>query len=90
MAVTSGTVDYICTDMPTAMGACAAYEGLKILDFTGTEDNFEVSQEEIDIGISVIKGNTELRQLMDDVLGTMTVEDFNNLMNQAIEMQPEI
>ena len=90
MALTSGTVDFICTDMPTAMGACAAYEGLKILDFTGTEDNFEVSQEEIDIGISVIKGNTELRQLMDDVLGTMTVEDFNNLMNQAIEMQPEI
>ena len=90
MAVTSGTVDFICTDMPTAMGACAAYEGLKILDFTGSEDNFEVSQEEIDIGISVIKGNTELRDLMDDVLSTMTVEDFNNLMNSAIEMQPEI
>ncbi len=90
MALTSGTVDFICTDMPTAMGACAAYEGLKILDFTGTEDNFEVSQEEIDIGISVVKGNTELRDLMDDVLETMTVEDFNNLMNQAIEMQPEI
>ena len=90
MALTSGSVDFICTDMPTAMGACAAYEGLKILDFTGSEDNFEVSQEEIDIGISVIKGNTELRDLMDDVLETMTVEDFNSLMNQAIEMQPEI
>ena len=90
MAVTSGAVDFICTDMPTAMGACAAYEGLKILDFSGTEDDFEVSQEEIDIGISVIKGNTELRDLMDDVLSTMTVEDFNRLMNDAIAMQPEI
>ena len=90
MALTSGSVDFICTDMPTAMGACAAYQGLKILDFTGSDDNFEVSKEEINIGISVIKGNTELRQLMDDVLSAMTVEDFNNLMNQAIEMQPEI
>ena len=90
MAVTSGTVDFICTDMPTAMGACAAYEGLVILDFTGSEDNFEVSQEEIDIGISVIKGNTQLKDAMDDVLGEMTVEDFNNLMNEAIKVQPTI
>ena len=90
MAVTSGTVDFICTDMPTAMGACAAYDGLTILDFTDTEDNFEVSQEEIDIGISVIKGNTQLKDVMDDVLSTMTVEDFNNLMNEAIKVQPTI
>ena len=90
MAVTSGTVDFICTDMPTAMGACAAYEGLVILDFTGTGDEFEVSQEEINIGISVIKGNTQLQQAMDDVLSTMTVEDFNDLMNQAIAVQPTI
>lgn len=90
MALTSGTVDFICTDMPTAMGACAAYEGLTILDFTETEDNFQVSQEEIDIGVSVVKGNTQLRDLMNDVLSTMTVEDFNDLMNQAINMQPEI
>ena len=90
MAVTSGSVDFICTDMPTAMGACAAYEGLVILDFTGSEDNFEVSQEEIDIGISVIKGNTQLKDAMDDVLGQMTVEDFNDLMNEAIKVQPTI
>ena len=90
MAVTSGTVDYICTDMPTAMGACATYDNLVILDFTGSEDNFEVSQEEIDIGISVVKGNTTLKEAMDKVLSTMTVEDFNNLMDQAIAVQPEI
>ena len=90
MAATSGTVDYICTDMPTAMGACATYDNLVILDFTGSEDNFEVSQEEIDIGISVVKGNTTLKEAMDKVLSTMTVEDFNNLMDEAISIQPEI
>ena len=90
MAATSGTVDYICTDMPTAMGACATYDNLVILDFSGTEDNFEVDEGEINIGISVVKGNTYLLDAMNAVLGEMAVEDFNNLMNEAISVQPEI
>ena len=90
MAATSGTVDYICTDMPTAMGACATYDNLVILDFTGTEDNFEVDEGEINIGISVVKGNTVLLDAMNAVLADMTVEDFNNTMNEAINVQPEI
>ena len=90
MAVTSGTVDYICTDMPTAMGACATYDNLTILDFTGTGDDFEVDQGEINIGISVVKGNSFLLDAMNAVLSEMTVEDFNNTMNDAILVQPEI
>ena len=90
MAVTSGTVDYICTDMPTAMGACATYDNLVILDFSGTEDNFEVDAGEINIGISEVKGNTTLLDAMNAVLSEMTVEDFNNTMNEAIGVQPEI
>ena len=90
MAVTSGTVDYICTDMPTAMGACATYDNLTILDFTGSEDNFEVDEGEINIGISVVKGNTTLLDAMNAVLSQMNVDDFNNIMNEAIGVQPEI
>ena len=90
MAVTSGTVDYICTDMPTAMGACATYDNLVVLDFSNTEDNFDVDEGEINIGISVVKGNTFLLDAMNTVLNEMTVDDFNNLMNEAISVQPEI
>ena len=90
MAVTSGTVDYICTDMPTAMGACATYDNLTILDFTGTNDDFEVDEGEINIGISVVKGNTFLLDAMNAVLSEMSVDDFNNTMNEAILVQPEI
>ena len=90
MAATSGTVDYICTDMPTAMGACATYDNLVILDFSNTDDDFEVDEGEINIGISVVKGNTFLLDAMNDVLDTMTVDDFNNTMNEAISVQPEI
>ena len=90
MAATSGTVDYICTDMPTAMGACATYDNLTILDFSGTDDNFDVDEGEINIGISVVKGNTFLLDAMNAVLSEMTVEDFNNTMNEAISVQPAI
>lgn len=90
MAVESGTVDFICTDLPTAMGACATYPDLVILDFTGSEDNFSVSEEEINIGLSVRKGNTTLLEAANKVLADMTEEDFNTLMNEAISIQPEI
>ena len=90
MAVDSGTVDFICTDMPTAMAACATYPDLTILDFTGTEDNFQVSEEEINIGLSVRQGNSQLQECANTVLNDMSVEDFNALMNQAISVQPEL
>ncbi len=91
MAVESGTVDFICTDMPTAMGACATYDDLTILDFSNNEsDNFKVDEGEINIGISIEKGNTALKDAMNDVLSTLTAEDFNQIMQEAIAVQPEI
>jgi putative lysine transport system substrate-binding protein len=88
MALASGTVDYICTDMPTAQGALAAYDGLKILDFSGTDGNFTVDEGEINIGVAVMKGNTVLKDAINAVLDTMTEDDFNDLMNEAIAIQP--
>ena len=89
MAVTSGQVDYICTDMPTAMGACATYDNLVILTFADGDD-FEVDQGEINIGISVLKGNTFLLDAMNKVLGEMNEDVFNSIMNDAISVQPAI
>ena len=43
---------------------------------------------EINIGISVMKGNTELKDAIDSVLSTMTADDFNALMDEAIAIQP--
>ena len=90
MAVESGTVDFICTDMPTARGACATYDDLVILDFSGTDDNFVVPEGEINIGISVVKGNTQLKEAFDAVLSQMTEEDFTKLMDEAISIQPKV
>ncbi len=89
MAVAESKVDFICTDMPTAMGACTTYSNLVILNFSA-EDNFAVSDEEINIGISVKKGNTKLQAMMNEAIAGMTKDDFNALMNSAIAIQPEI
>ena len=88
MALETGTVDFICTDMPTAMGAVAAYPDMVILDFTDSDDNFEADEGDINIGVSVMKGNTELKDAIDSVLSTMTVDDFNAMMDEAIAIQP--
>lgn len=90
MAVESGTVDFICTDMPTAMGACATYSDLAILDFSNSEDNFKVDEGQINIGISVVKGNTELKDAMDKVLAPLNADIFNAIMDKAIAVQPTI
>ena len=85
-------VDFVCTDMPTAQGAVAAYPDMKILDFSGTDGDFqfsdEVRAENVNIGISVMKGNTALKEAIDAVLSQMSSDDFNELMSGAIEIQP--
>ena len=88
MALETGAVDFVCTDMPTAQGALVAYPDLTILDFSGSVDDFEVSDEDVNIGISMMKGNTELKEAMDSVLSKMTADDFNALMAQAVAVQP--
>ena len=75
-------------------GIFAAYEleklnpGLKLLDFTGTDGEFEVSDEDINIGISVQKGNSELLDAINGVLATLSEDDYTNMMNEAISVQP--
>ena len=88
VALNSKTVDLVVTDMPTAMAALEVYPNMKLLDFTDTEDNFEVSEEEINIGISVRKGNSELLNNINNVLKNYSTETFENMMNDAIKVQP--
>ena len=92
MAVETGMADFVVTDLPTAQGAVQAYPDLVLLDFTGTDGDFvfsdEVREENVNIGVSVKKGNTELVDKINSVLNKMTVEDFNSMMAEAISIQP--
>ena len=95
MQLQTGTADFICTDLPTAMGAVAKDDNLVILNFSGTDGDFQFADEaeraeNVNIGISVEKGNTQLVEAMDRVLSALNEEQFNALMDQAIAIQPEI
>lgn len=95
MALESGTVDFICTDLPTANSAAAKNPELVVLDFSGTEGDFQFASEaeraeNVNIGVSVQKGNARLQEAINAVLGTMTADDFNTLMDEAIAAVPEI
>ncbi|HPX92591.1 MAG TPA: transporter substrate-binding domain-containing protein [Bacillota bacterium] len=92
MALETGMVDFVCTDLPTAQGAVVAYPDMVILDFSGTPGDFQFSDqvrsENVNIGMSVMKGNRFLQEAIDQVLATMTEDDFNRLMAYAITLQP--
>ena len=95
MQLETGTVDFVCTDLPTAMGAVAKNDQLVILNFEGTDGDFQFADEaeraeNVNIGISVLKGNTELLDAVNAVLDEYTADDFNALMDYAISIQPEI
>ena len=95
MALESGMVDFICTDLPTANGAVAKNPDLVVLNFSGTAGDFQFASEaeraeNVNIGVSVKMGNSELQDMLNQFLSAMTEEDFNRMMNEAIAVQPSI
>ncbi len=88
VALNAGTCDVVVTDRPTGTAALIAYDNFTLLDFYGTDGDYEVSDEDINIGISVQKGNKEMLDAINAVLAGMTASDFDELMNEAISVQP--
>ena len=88
MSLNADKCDLVVTDQPTGKGALVAYPNFKMLEFGGGDDDFQVSDEDINIGISMKKGNTELKEAIDSVLSQMTKDDFSAMMDEAISVQP--
>ena len=88
MSLNADKCDLVVTDQPTGTGALVAYPDFVMLEFGGGEDDFQVTEEDINIGISIKKGNTELKTAIDSVLGKMTKDDFSEMMDEAISVQP--
>ena len=88
MSLEADKCDIVVTDQPTGKGALVAYPDFKMLEFGGGDDDFQVSDEDINIGISMKKGNTALQSAINEVLSTMTADDYNAMMDDAISVQP--
>ena len=88
MSLEADKCDIVVTDQPTGKGALVAYPDFKMLEFGGGADDFQVSDEDINIGISLKKGNTELKDAINGVLATMDKDDYAKMMDEAISVQP--
>ena len=66
-----------------------------VLNFSGTDGDFQFASEEeraenVNIGVSVKKGSTALTDAINATLSTMTEDDFNTTMDEAIAIQPAV
>lgn len=87
VALKSGKCNLIVTDIPTAKAAAYANNDLVMVTFP-EDKGFKTSVEDVEIGIAIKKGNKELADSMNKVLGSMTADDFNKIMDEAIKKQP--
>ncbi|WP_432718525.1 transporter substrate-binding domain-containing protein [Pectinatus frisingensis] len=87
VALTSGKVNVLVLDKPTAMAAVFANPDLKMLDFTG-DGAFKVSKEDVEMGIAVKKDNSDLLKKINEQLAKINDDDRNKMMEDAIKVQP--
>lgn len=86
VSLTSGKSDVVTVDLPTALAAIAANPDIVLLDLS--EGDFEVDPGNVDMGIGIKKGNTELYDAINSVVVTITEEDREAMMDEAIKVQP--
>ncbi|WP_196592110.1 transporter substrate-binding domain-containing protein [Pectinatus frisingensis] len=87
VALTSGKVNVLVLDKPTAMAAVFANPDLKMLDFTG-DGTFKASKEDVEMGVAVKKGNSDLLKKINEQLAKINDDDRNKMMEDAIKVQP--
>lgn len=86
-ALAADKVNVVVCDRPTALAAVKVNPDFVMLDFNDTEDNFRVTPESINIGISVKHGNYNLLRKIDDLLAKYKPEDYDRMMNEAIDAE---
>jgi putative lysine transport system substrate-binding protein len=86
VSLISGKSDAVVVDRPTAIAAQYANPDLMILDLS--EGDFEVEPGDVNMGIGVKKGNTELLNEINAVVSTITEDDIEAMMKEAVAKQP--
>lgn len=87
VALTSGKVNVVAVDKPTAMAAVYSNPDLVILDLQG-DKGFKASDEDVNMGIAIKKGNKELTDKINKALSEISEEERNKMMEEAIKVQP--
>lgn len=87
VAVASGKVDIAVVDRPTAMAAVHTNSDLAMVELDSGK-GFQVTDEDVNLGIAVRKGEKEIVDGMNKALDKLTEQDRNDLMQKAVDMQP--
>ena len=85
VALESGVIDAYVTERPEAVSASAANEKFTFVELT---DGFETSPDDTAIAVGINKGNDALVESINSILGELSVEDQQSIMDQAILNQP--
>lgn len=87
VALSSGKVNVVAVDKPTAMAAVYSNPDLVMLDLQG-DKGFKASDEDVNMGIAIKKGNKELTNKINKALSEISEEERNKMMEEAIKVQP--
>lgn len=87
VALTSGKVNVVTMDKPTAMAAVYSNPDLVMINPEG-DNGFKASDEDVNIGIAIKKGNKELTDKINKAISEISEEDRNKMMEQSIKNQP--
>ena len=89
VSLDSGAGDIITTDKPYAIAAMKVHPKFVMLDFSGNpDDDFKVEPEDIDLGISVQKGNQELLDQFNEFLAGISEDERHRMLDEAASVQP--
>jgi len=87
VALKSGKCDVVFTDKPGAMAATYSNKDLVMIDLANDKD-LKVSDEDVNLGIALKKGNADLKAKIDKGLAGISQSDRESFMKEAIEKQP--
>jgi putative lysine transport system substrate-binding protein len=87
VALSSGKVNVVTMDKPTAMAAVHSNPDLVMINPEG-DNGFKASDEDVNIGIAIKKGNKELTDKINKAIAEISEEDRNKMMEDAIKNQP--
>jgi len=87
VALSSGKVNVVTMDKPTAMAAVHSNPDLVMINPEG-DKGFKASDEDVNIGIAIKKGNKELTDKINKAISEISEEDRNKMMEEAIKVQP--
>lgn len=86
-ALQAGAVDAVTSELPVAKGVTEANPDLMYIDFEDGK-GFTGAEEDASVSIAVKKGNTDLLNDLQEALDTISEEDREAMMEQAVANQP--